>query len=941
MVRRQREILMRRRALFVRECACALAALLFVCASAGAAEWFTLAPGHQLVRDHTSSPTGPGLAVVRADETGVALSVQLTGVVLDARQTRAGDFTTVSWPDSAILGQTGAPALPVMRKLIVVPDGATVSLDVWADRPLHVDLAAAGYQGVIGPRQAPVPKLPGARQNAPFDFDEAAYRLDALVPADRAEVIELGIVRGHRLALLEVRPVAYHAVRGELVLWPRIEVAVSFEGGRPAGHAAGTLPRLDGVLLNPPTTPPTTPPPMGAGRDTGNYLIVVPTTFEAAIGEFVDAKIARGFNVITHVIAPGTSNTTIKSFIESLWGTADRPDYLLLVGDTNSIPHWIGGGTGSPATDIQYACMDGPGDWFPDIPIGRFPVRSTGQLLDVIGKTLFFEEQNYPDPDYVLRAVFMASEDNYWVSEGTHNWVIDNYMDPNGFTSDKLYCHTYNATTQQVRDSFNDGRLYGIYSGHGSTYSWADGPPFYQSDVQGLFNDGLYSFVCSFSCITGTYTVVECFTETWILEPDKGAAAIYGSSVNSYWDEDDILEKKLFDAIYLDEIREISPAWQAGMLLYLDYYGPTSFTRRYFEMYNLMGDPSLFIPIEGGGQHMLVSPDGSFAATGPPGGPFTPASKVYTVSNNADFPIDYEVTVDQPWLSIDIPAGTVAAGSSADITVAIVTSEAEGLDNGHYEATVTFANMTDHDGDTARAATLDVGVPAPIHVYDLDERPSSFLTGEWEFGQPLGQGGVSNGHPDPASGATGTNVFGVNLAGDYSTSPGGPWYLTMRAIDCQGLYQVHLKFMRWLNTDYHPRSSVTVKVSNDGFDWETVWENGDSVIADSSWTEQVIDLSAVADDQQTVYLRWGYEIDTGCGAYSGWNVDDIELWGIPPSGSDCPADINEDGEVNVLDFLDLLAAWGPNPGHPADINQDGEVNVLDFLDLLAGWGPCP
>ncbi|MHC4421974.1 MAG: dockerin type I domain-containing protein [Planctomycetota bacterium] len=47
-------------------------------------------------------------------------------------------------------------------------------------------------------------------------------------------------------------------------------------------------------------------------------------------------------------------------------------------------------------------------------------------------------------------------------------------------------------------------------------------------------------------------------------------------------------------------------------------------------------------------------------------------------------------------------------------------------------------------------------------------------------------------------------------------------------------------------------------------------------------------------------------------------------------------DINFDGVVNVLDFLDLLAHWG-ELGGPADVNNDGVVNVLDFLLLLANW----
>ena len=55
----------------------------------------------------------------------------------------------------------------------------------------------------------------------------------------------------------------------------------------------------------------------------------------------------------------------------------------------------------------------------------------------------------------------------------------------------------------------------------------------------------------------------------------------------------------------------------------------------------------------------------------------------------------------------------------------------------------------------------------------------------------------------------------------------------------------------------------------------------------------------------------------------------------------CPEDLNDDTVVNVTDLLDLLGAWGPNPGHVGDINDDGTVNVTDLLALLAAWGVCP
>ena len=51
-----------------------------------------------------------------------------------------------------------------------------------------------------------------------------------------------------------------------------------------------------------------------------------------------------------------------------------------------------------------------------------------------------------------------------------------------------------------------------------------------------------------------------------------------------------------------------------------------------------------------------------------------------------------------------------------------------------------------------------------------------------------------------------------------------------------------------------------------------------------------------------------------------------------------PYNVSGDCGVGIDDFLDLLAAWGPNPGHPADFDGDGFVSITDFLDLLAAWG---
>ncbi len=56
---------------------------------------------------------------------------------------------------------------------------------------------------------------------------------------------------------------------------------------------------------------------------------------------------------------------------------------------------------------------------------------------------------------------------------------------------------------------------------------------------------------------------------------------------------------------------------------------------------------------------------------------------------------------------------------------------------------------------------------------------------------------------------------------------------------------------------------------------------------------------------------------------------------------ECPADLDNSGATDTIDFLDLLAQWGTDPGGPPDFNNDMTVDTTDFLELLSQWGPCP
>ncbi|MCK4342702.1 MAG: hypothetical protein KAY37_13375 [Phycisphaerae bacterium] len=397
-----------------------------------------------------------------------------------------------------------------------------------------------------------------------------------------------------------------------------------------------------------------------AGRS-GNYLIITAEDYNgsAPLTQFANAKAAMGFTVSTQVAVPGTTNTAIKTYIESLWGTHGAPDYILLVGDTagssatsNTIPHCTGGGSKQAPTDLPYGCMDGADDWHPDIAVGRFSVTSVSMLQDVVDKSLFVEAGNFPDHDYVKRGAFLANPSTCGMAEPTHDWVIENYFEPNGYQGIKIYS-AEGGDTQDVTDAVNNGCLWIGYYGHSGSSGWWD-PSYGHGNVEALSNYGLYGVAWSFSCNVGNFTVGRCFGETWLREADKGAAAVIFPSGFIYWgsttawEPSTVLEHSFFRAFFEDDIWEVGPAWQAGLYHFLtDFGGSDDIKRNFFELYNLLGDPALLLP-QSYGFTLAVDP----------------------TSQNVCAPDDAVYTIDvEPLGGFEAPVTLVASGQPAEASI--------------------------------------------------------------------------------------------------------------------------------------------------------------------------------------------------------------------------------------------------------------------------------
>ncbi|HJY63074.1 MAG TPA: C25 family cysteine peptidase, partial [Ignavibacteria bacterium] len=480
------------------------------------------------------------------------------------------------------LGITPEPGLPMLPQLSfnLIIGSAEVSpgYDV-----ISKSVQEKYLDKKIYPTQEPWEKSKSL-DDRPFTINREYYSTSGSINSPFVRISEPFIIAGVKAVTVTIFPFNYDPSANRLVISNSARLKINLSSGLPYYQSVPeSFKELFSNLFVNPGVLSYTP--------TNNYLIITPPEYESTMSSFASYKTGMGYNVLmVNTGATGTTNTSILNYIQNRYNNiTTRPEFILLAGDIDKIPEWTGIGSDNPHTDLNYTLLEG-NDVYADAFIGRFPVANTSQLTNAINKSIYMESSIGGLP---RKNIYMASNDNYTISEGTHNFVIDSFFAPANYTNLKLYSHTYGATTQQLIDALNANQTYAIYSGHGSVTSWADGPPLSQSQVNALTNT-VFPFVYSFACLTGQFQNPECFGETWIRGP-KAGAVFWGSSVNSFWDEDDILEKRLFRAKFVDGLKKTAPMFVMGKYYLVQYYGSVTTTmRRYLEMYNCFGDPSIY-----------------------------------------------------------------------------------------------------------------------------------------------------------------------------------------------------------------------------------------------------------------------------------------------------------------------------------------------------------
>jgi hypothetical protein len=202
---------------------------------------------------------------------------------------------------------------------------------------------------------------------------------------------------------------------------------------------------------------------------------------------------------------------------------------------------------------------------------------------------------------------------------------------------------------------------------------------------------------------------------------------------------------------------QVSISANANGLAPGNYTDTVGFTNLSDGLGNTTRSASLSVVLPPG--NLGVSPAAGLASSGYTGGPFSPASILYGLTNSGGSNLSWAVSATSNWLSVSPSSGTLAGGASTNVQVSI-NANANGLATGNYTDTVGFTNLSSGLGNTTRSASLSVVLPSG----NLGVSPAVGLASSGYTGGPFSPASISYGL---------TNAGGSNLS--WTVSAAATW----------------------------------------------------------------------------------------------------------------------------------------------------------------------
>jgi len=192
----------------------------------------------------SSAAATPALQLVETSAEGMELELTLPIPALKSVELDGRSYTELRLPGCAYEDRPGHPALPFVARLIAVPPGARVEIEI-----LEADFVELREVDL-----PPVPEYAGKDPEQPLYIpDVAAYATSVFLPEERVAIAYTGQLRGVSAHALRLYPFSYNPSTGKLRVYTHLRVRLRFEGGRrprAARQETATDGDLYGAFLN-------------------------------------------------------------------------------------------------------------------------------------------------------------------------------------------------------------------------------------------------------------------------------------------------------------------------------------------------------------------------------------------------------------------------------------------------------------------------------------------------------------------------------------------------------------------------------------------------------------------------------------------------------------------------------------------------------------------
>jgi uncharacterized repeat protein (TIGR01451 family) len=453
-------------------------------------------------------------------------------------------FNGESVADETFDGSINKPINATLPEGAVVEGTNTLALTLPGDTGADYDIVAYDGFSVTYPRAF-------VAVNGALEFSSAAsaFSVDGLTSAD---------------------VVVYRLDGGSLVKLDNVDVAPSENGFSAAfagsGAQATYLVYSTGSLLIAGLEAPREAVDITSGS--ADYLVISHSHFISGLDPLVSARQAQGLSVrvvdVDDVYAQFGDGIfdplAIKKYIRhaiQYMGT----DYILLVGG-DTYDYFDNEGEGSLSfipslyapTDkwVKFAPVDPfytdvNGDFTPDAALGRFPVRTTGELSTLVSKTLAYQNKDYAGTallaaDKLDGSIDFKADSQLFAQQMPQSWnITEAYIDDLGVS-------TARTTLLQA---LNNGVALASYVGHSSQSIWSNLNLFNSNDAAALTNNGRPAVVTQWGC-WNTYYVNPNYNSLghkFLLSGDQGAAAVLGAATLTRSESEEALGVAMMPAL--------------------------------------------------------------------------------------------------------------------------------------------------------------------------------------------------------------------------------------------------------------------------------------------------------------------------------------------------------------------------------------------------------